>query len=549
MPAVLRSIGRNVKAALWRARPSRWIGSAAAVIAIATLLPCAAAFAQKTGGILKLYHRDSPASVSIIEEATISTIIPMTGVFNNLVVFDPQVPQESLQSVAPDLAESWQWSPDGKTLTFKLRSGVKWHDGKPFTAADVKCTWDLLLEKSTAKLRVNPRKSWWENVADVAAPSDTEAVFTLKRPQPAILTLFASSMSPVYPCHVPPAQMRQKPIGTGPFKFVEFKPNESIKLTKNPDYWKPGRPYLDGIEYTIIPNRSTAILAFVAGKFDMTFPYQVTLPLLKQLKEEAPDAICEARPTNGTNVLLNQTAPPFDNPQLRRAVALSLDRRGLINMLTDGGGTLGVAMLSPPEGLWGLPLDDLVKMPGYGTDVEKNRAEARAIMEKLGYGPDKPLSVKVMTRNAAVFRDTAVALTDQLKQIGIAGELDLIETAQWYPKLARKEFALAYNLTERGVDDPDAVLFESYACSSDRNYTGFCSHDIDADLVRQSEEPDQGKRKSLVYDIERKLEEDGARITMYYSRTATCWHPRVKGVSLPINSIYNGWRFENVWLD
>jgi peptide/nickel transport system substrate-binding protein len=516
---------------------------------IAALSLCGPVLAQKPGGVLKLYHRDSPASVSILEEATISTIIPMTGVFSNLVVFDPKIPQESLQSVVPDLATSWEWSEDGKTLTFKLRSGVKWHDGKPFTAADVKCTWDLLLGKGSAKLRINPRKTWWENVVDVAAPSDSEAVFTLKRPQPALLTLFASSLSPIYPCHVAPAAMRQHPIGTGPFKFVEFKPNESIKLVRNPDYWKPGRPYLDGIEYTIIPNRSTAILAFVAGKFDMTFPYQVTLPLLKQVKGDAPDVQCEARPTNGTNVLLNQTAPPFDNPDLRRAIALSLDRKALIDMLTDGGGTLGAAMLTPPEGIWGLPLDQLAMMPGYGADIEKNRAEARAIMQKLGYGPDKPLAVKVMTRNVNVFRDTAVALTDQLKQIYIAGELELVETAQWYPKLARKDFALAYNLTERSVDDPDAMLFESYGCGSDRNYTGYCNPAVDAAIARQSVEPDQTKRKALVWDIEKQLEEEGARITMYYSRTATCWHPRVKGVSLPINSIYNGWHFEDVWLD
>ena len=92
-----------------------------------------------------------------------------------------------------------------------------------------------------------------------------QATFHLNRPQPAFLALLASAYSPIYPCHVPPAQMRQHPIGTGPFKFVEYKPNEGIKLARNPEYWKPGRPYLDGIEYTIISNRSTAILAFIAG--------------------------------------------------------------------------------------------------------------------------------------------------------------------------------------------------------------------------------------------------------------------------------------------
>ena len=197
----------------------------------------------------------------------------------------------------PDLATSWSWSEDGTELTFKLRQGIKWHDGKPFTAADVKCTYDLLLGKAKDKLRLNPRKAWYRNLDEVTTKGDDEAIFHVHRPQPALITLLASGYSPIYPCHVSPRDMRTHPIGTGPFKFVEFKPNERIKVARNPDYWKPGRPYLDGIEYTIVPNRSTAILAFVAGKFDMTWPYILTVPLLKDIKNQAPQAICELRTT------------------------------------------------------------------------------------------------------------------------------------------------------------------------------------------------------------------------------------------------------------
>jgi peptide/nickel transport system substrate-binding protein len=131
-----------------------------------------------------------------------------------------------------------------------------------------------------------PRKSWYWNLERVSANGDHEAIFHLKQPQPALVALLASGYSPVYPCHVPPQEMRQHPIGTGPFKFVSYKPNEAIQLTRNPDYWKPGRPYLEGIEWTIIPNRSTALLAFVAGKLDMTFPYEVTVPLLKDIERK-----------------------------------------------------------------------------------------------------------------------------------------------------------------------------------------------------------------------------------------------------------------------
>src|SRR4051795_3863979 len=253
------------------------IGTAATVLTGALALP---AMAQKPGGVLRIYHRDSPASMSVHEEGTIGVIMPMMGVFNNLVMFDQNVPQNSDKSIVPDLATSWAWNEDHTALTFKLRDGVKWHDGKPFTADDVKCTFDLLTNQGKEKLRLNYRESWWVNLKETTVNDPSEATLHLKKPQPAVLALLASGAPPIYPCHVSPTQMRQHPIGTGPFKFVEYKPNQSIKITKNPDYWKSGRPYLDGVEYSIIPNRSTALLAFIAGNFDMMFPNVVTFALL-----------------------------------------------------------------------------------------------------------------------------------------------------------------------------------------------------------------------------------------------------------------------------
>jgi peptide/nickel transport system substrate-binding protein len=517
--------------------------------ALALLAATCPAAAQKQGGVLHLYHRDSPASMSILEEATISTVMPMMSVFNNLVMYDQHVPQNSMKSIVPDLATSWSWSPDGKTLTFKLRDDVKWHDGKPFTAKDVKCTWDLLQGKGQAKLRVNPRKSWYGNLEEVSVDSDTQASFHLKQPQPALPALLASGYSPVYPCHVPPAQMRQHPIGTGPFKFVEFKPNESIKLVKNPDYWKKDRPYLDGIEFTIIPNRSTAILAFISGKFDMTFTTEVTVPLMKDIASQAPQAICQIVPNNvSTNILVNRDKAPFDNADIRRAMMLALDRKAFIDILGEGQGDIGGGMLPPPEGVWGMPQDVLQTLPGYGPDVEKNRADARKIMEKLGHGPDNRVPVKVSTRNIAAYRDPAVILIDQLKTIYIDGELEPIETANWFPKIARKDYQLGLNITGSAVDDPDQQFYENYACGSERNYTAYCNKELEQAFDRQSAEADQDKRKQLVWEIDKKLQEDAARPIIMHNRGGTCWQPQVKGVTLMVNSIFNGWRLEDLWL-
>jgi peptide/nickel transport system substrate-binding protein len=524
--------------------------AAPAVAALAAAAVAAHAEEPKRGGILKIYHRETPGGVSIHEEATYSTNTPMMPVFNNLVLYDQHKPQNSLDTIVPELATKWAWNADRTQLTFQLRQGVKWHDGKPFTSQDVKCTWDMLTGKSQAKFRKNPRKDWYENVTEVSVNGDFEATFHLKRPQPSLLAMLASGYSPVYPCHVPPAQMRAHPIGTGPFKFVELKQNETIKLVRNPDYWKQGLPYLDGIEFPIIPNRSTAVLAFVAGKVDMTFPTQITVPLLKDIKSQSPAAICDLEPTNvSTNLIVNRDAAPFDNADLRRAMALALDRKSFIDILFEGKADVGGSLLPPPAGVWGLPPDILKTIPGYGPDIKQNRAEARKIMEKLGYGPDNRLKVKVSTRNLNDYRDPAVILIDQLKDIYIDAELEMVETGAWFAKVARKDYAVGLNLTGNGIDDPDQSFYENFACGSERNYTQYCNKDLERLFDRQSAETDIAKRKQLVWEIDKKLQEDVARPVLYHSRLATCWQPYVKNVTIMVNSSYNGYRYEDVWLD
>ncbi len=520
----------------------------AILAAIAVCLCVAPAHAQKSGGTLRIYHRDSPASMSIHEEGTISAVLPAMGVFNNLVIYDQHVKQNTLDSIVPELATSWAWSDDGKTLTFKLRQGVTWHDGKPFTSADVKCTFDLLTGKATEKLKVNFRANWFSNIADVTTEGPEQATFTFKQPQPAFLALLASGFTPVYPCHVSPKDMRQNPIGTGPFKFVEFKANQSMKVVRNPNYWKPGRPYLDAIEYTIIPNRSTAILGFVSGKFDMTFPFEVTVPLMKDVKAQMPDAVCEITPTNtAPNVLMNPV-PPFDDLRLRRAVAMTLDRQAFINILGEGQGDIGGAMLPSPAGVWGLPPEILKTLPGFDPDIQKSREAAREIMRSLGYGPDKHLKVKFSARNLAIYRDPAVLLMDQLKEIWIDGELEVVETATWVPKLIRRDYQVALSVVGNGVDEPDQNFFENYVCGS-RNYMGYCNKELDVLVNQQSMERDQEKRQKLVWEIDRRLQADVVRPMLYFIRSGTCWRPEVKGITIMVNSTFNGWRFEDAWLD
>ena len=526
------------------------IRSAAALAAMlaTALFATGDAVAQKSGGTLRIQHADTPPSPSLHEEVTVSVAVPFMSIYNNLVIYDQNVPVNSFDSIRPELATAWKISEDGRSLTFTLRQGVKWHDGQPFTAKDVVCTVNLLKGVADQKVRRNPRSIWFENVEDVTANGDFEVTLRLKQPQPSMLALLAAGWSAVYPCHVTPAQMRRAPIGTGPFKFVELKANERIKLVKNPDYWKPGRPYLDAIEFTIISDRSTRMLSFTSGQFDMTFPTDVTVALLKQIQKDAPQAQCILRPLSSINVILERDKPPFNDPRLRRAVALSLDRKAFTTILSEGHDLIGGAMMPSPPGIWGMNAEQMKDLPGYG-DVEKARAEAQALMRDAGYGPDKRLKVKVTTRNTASYRDPAVIFIDQLRSIYVDGELEIIDSVLFFNRLFKRDFTAVLNATGSSIDDPDQHYIENYACEAQRNYNGYCSPEATALMKAQSLEPDVAKRRALVHQLERKLVEDVARPIILHTVGAACMQPSVKGLTIMQNSIYNGWRFEDIWLD
>jgi peptide/nickel transport system substrate-binding protein len=281
----------------------------------------------------------------------------------------------------------------------------------------------------------------------------------------------------------------------------------------------------------------------------MTYPYTLTVPLLKDVRSQRPDAICELTPNDGINshLLVNRDKPPFDNPELRHAMALSLDRQAFIDTITQGEGQIGGVLQPPPGGLWGMPPDLLKELPGYDPDVKKNRAKARRIMEQLGCGSNNRLKITVSTRDHPDFRGPAVILIDELKEVYFDGELETIDTTVYFPKILRKDY-VALNASGSGPD-PDPILDALYRCGSSLNLNGYCNPEVDELIERQSIEADPGRRRQLVWAVERKLAEDGARPIIFYNRNGTCWQPHVKGLTIMVDSLFNGNRMEDVWLD
>jgi peptide/nickel transport system substrate-binding protein len=520
------------------------------VLTVLAVSPTAAQ-TPRSGGVLNLMQREDLATgFSIHETATIATVWPASPCFNNLVYFDPFKRAESADTVVPELAEKWSWQDGYRNLVFFLRRNVKWHDGQPFTSRDVKYTFDMVREApdATAKLRVNPRKDWYANVEAVEAPDPYTVVFHLKRAQPSLLLMLASGQSPVYPAHVPAAELRTRCVGTGPFKLKEWRRGELVEYVKNTDYFVKGRPYLDGLRYFVITERGTRTAALQAGRLDAAMPGETTRSAAEQLKAAVPTMVTsEVGAGVADNLLMNAAKPPFTDARVRRAFSMAIDRRAFVKAVTQGGAVVGAGLPPAPFGTWGLLEKEMASLPGYGAPAEQ-KAGARKLLAAAGHGPSSPLRVEVLTRAIATYVDFASFVVNELKQVGVEGTLKQVDTNQWYSLLGRKELQLGANVNGFGLDDPDAIFYETYGCGSMRNYTSYCDEGAMKLIDQQSAELDPGKRRVLVGQVQRKLEDDAARPIMGWRLDYFAYWPHVKNL-VPHNTLYSFGRMQEVWLD
>ena len=522
----------------------------AAVLAAVLFTVSVDAQTPKRGGVLTSMVTEDPPGFSIHESATVSTVWPMSPCYNNLVVFDPHKAQETVDTVIGDLAEKWSWQDNHRNLVLFLRKNVKWHDGQPFTSRDVKYTFDVVREAADApaKLRLSPRKDWYANIDAIETADPHTVVFRMKRPQPSLLLMLASGYSPVYPAHVPLADLRQRCVGTGPFKFKEYVRGQTIDLVRNPDYFVPNRPYLDGIKYLIITERGTRLAALQTGRLDASSPLDMTKVTAETVKKAAPQLVVQETGQNGSdNIVLNHKRAPFDNVVVRRAVNYAMNRAASIQSVRHGGAVPGAAMMPPPFGSWGLPDRELKTLPGY-REPARDRAEAKKLLAEAGFGPSKPLRLEMVTRTLPVYVDLASYVVDQLKQVGIEVHVKQLDTAQWFPVLARKDFVIAANLTAPGADDPDVMFYENFKCGTARTYSDYCDEHMDKLIDAQSQELDRAKRLKMVAEIQKKLEADVARPMLGWRKEYFVHWPYVKGL-VAHNSLYNWARKQDVWLD
>ena len=421
----------------------------------------------KAGGVLRpVLREDLPQGFAIHESATNSVTWPAMPCYSNLVMYDQTKRLGRMDTIVPELAEKWSWQDNYRNLVFFLRRDVKWHDGQPFTSKDVKFTFDVVREaaEAPARLRINPRKEWYANVDAIEAPDPYTVVFRLKRPQPSLVAMLASGYSPVLPAHVPLAEHRSRCIGTGPFKFKEWKRGQSVELVRNPDYFVKGRPYLDGVRYTVIVERGTRVAALQAGQIDVAYPGETTLSIAEQLKKAVPGMVFTETASNvSENLLLNTRKPPFDNLKVRRALSFAIDRRTYTQTVHRGAAVIGASLAPKPWGVWGLLDRDLSQLPGYG-GAAAGRAQAKALLAEAGFANGFDIEFVTYVQPTS----WSAAIQNYLQAVGIRPKITQLQVAAAIQKSWRGENPLYHgSWGSYSINDVSAIFPVMYGGGND----------------------------------------------------------------------------------
>ena len=498
------------------------------------------------GGVLRIALAADPPSLDYHQESTFAVAQPMGGIYNSLVVFDPH----GYPKIIGDLAKSWSVSDDHLAYTFKLHQGVTFHDGSDLTSADVKASWDKIIFPDGASGVISPRRVMYQMVKSIEAPDAETVVFRLHYPSPSFLSSLAHPHGFIYAkkyLDEDPNYYKKNTMGSGPFKVKQIVRGSFIELERNPNYWKEGLPYLDGVKFYIMKSTSARAKALRSNRVDAELRY---LPRSEAdaIKKQMGDAVvvANAKSMNVHGVTANVEQEPFNDERVRKALALAIDRYQMATMLGPVAMLDTVGGMLHPQTPWALPPEDLEKLPGYGKDHEANVKEAKRLLAEAGY-PDGFKTVLTNRNIKTPYIDFGVYLISQWKKIGVEAEHKLEETATWTASRVNRNFALVTDpYGSATVGDPNEVL-DKFVTGSPENYGRFSDPVVDKLFDQQSRETDEAKRIPLVRQMSTRLLEKAWRIQgLFYSRIEVR-SARMRNYE-PHPSHHMNRRFEDVWL-
>jgi len=524
-----------------------------AAIAAAAIGPGAArAQAPKRGGTLRVSNGGDPPDFDVLQTATYLTQFVAAPCYSTLMRVDP----EDYNRLMPEVAERWEVSADGKTVTFHLRGDVVFHNGSQLTSADV--AYSLERIQKPPRGIVSPRKGLLGNVSGVEARDPRTVVVHLNQPQPDFLFLVSNPFNAIYPKAVAQpldAQgqgMKRQIVGSGPFKLARAVDGQIYELERFDRYFG-GPAYLDKIQMFPIRGEIERGAALQGRRIDGCFFFanESVLATLRRV----PGMTALRRPTPTTiNLIPQVNRKPFDDVRVRQALSLAIDRDAFIKTVGPLAGAFFHSMgLMPPGSPYSLSADEMRQfggydtLPGLGGNVEANRQRAKALLREAGVA--EGFKVSLLARgDIPAFRDSSVNLAAQLKNIGLDATVDVRDAGAFYQRENAGDFDLVAHSIAIGGSLPDQILGEGYTSFGGRNYGRWKDDSLDNLYRQQSRETDPAKRGALIKQFQLAFLRTYYHINLAWVGYGAAHTGAVKGwKALP--DLYANMQMNKVWLD
>jgi peptide/nickel transport system substrate-binding protein len=513
-------------------------------LALAVPSPVQAAETPRRGGVLLAVIGADPPTLDAHQESTFANVQLVAPLYSTLLQFDPV----NYPKIIGDAASEWKVSPDGLSVTVKIRPGIRFHDGSTMTSADVKASWDKIVFPPEGTRSV--RKAHYKAVKAIEAPDPSTVVFRLKHPSASFLANLASPWNVIFPKKYLDKDInyfRTNVVGSGPFKFKSYTRGSTFEGERNPDYFVKGRPYLDGYKFFISPETSVRAAALRSGRAYIEFrgmPNSEVDAIRKQLGDKI--TVQEARTPGWWAVSLNTQIKPFNDVRVRKALTLAIDRYTMSRALFTLTGLRDVGALVRPGTEWAMSPAELEKFPGFGRDIAKSRTEAKRLLAEAGY----PNGLKFVMKNRNVklpYQDFAVFFIHQWKEIGVEVENRPLETAAWFSDgRDTGNFEAMVDPHVDFMDEPDLTLVD-FVSGNSGNWGRISDPRIDDLFDRQSRALDKAERKKLVNQLEALVLENAYYLPGLWWVRNVVHSTKVKNwVAAP--SHYSNQKLQDVWL-
>jgi ABC-type transport system substrate-binding protein len=504
----------------------------------------------KHGGVLRVGIPLRPPHFDIHQSGTIFNLGSQGCMFDNLIRRDPR---NGGTTIIPDLAHSWEIAKDGRTYTFHLRKGVQFHDGAELTAEDVKATFDRII-KPPQGVSI-PRSILFKSVSEVTAPDKYTVQFKLAEGRPVnfIMSALASGWNVI---------VRKKTLedngynlrkveiypGTGPFRSVKRVENETWTMEKNKDYWNKGLPYLDGIEfYHTLPFSPEMGSAILSNRVDYV---RITDPVTaRKAKATAGITAVDHYQSVIQATWMNDKRTPLDDPRVRRAMHLVLEKAVLVDVVKDVAPMM-VGGFIYPFSEFATPKEELKKRLGYQEDPTPAIKEARALMEAAGH-KDGIKGLDYMVREIATFKLWSQAIQAMLKEaLNIECNLRTVVESVWFDDAASGNFHLAIGAIVSTLLDPSDYFNAWYGKGGPQNYSFWDNKEFQALTLQIDTELDAKKRQDLIRKAEAIMENDPPLLPVAWEKINEVWYNYVKGITAAdYFGVYDVVRQDTVWLD